>query len=135
MQVGKPSRTAWAAAAHRVAHQILEGGRIFADPLALRILGEAAETVVRGAVPVCLRADSESASQLFSPGAGLSTALIRAPAMRSRTTRPIPGAPDREEWRCTPKGVHPGHGRTRTRRASRQTRSVRLPTSADCPGE
>ena len=49
MQEGKPSRTAWAAAAHRAAHQILEGGRIFSDPLALRILGEEAESVVREA--------------------------------------------------------------------------------------
>ena len=49
MQLGQPSRTALAAAAHRAAHQILEHGRIFADPLALRILGENAETVVREA--------------------------------------------------------------------------------------
>jgi methyltransferase (TIGR00027 family) len=38
-----------AAAAHRAAHQILEQGRIFADPLALRILGEDAEALVREA--------------------------------------------------------------------------------------
>jgi methyltransferase (TIGR00027 family) len=49
VQLGKPSRTAWAAAAHRAAHQILEQGRIFADPLALRILGEDAETLARKA--------------------------------------------------------------------------------------
>ena len=49
MQLGKPSRTAWAAAAHRAAHQVLEQGRIFADPLALRILGEDSETVARKA--------------------------------------------------------------------------------------
>jgi len=49
MQTGAPSRTAWAAAAHRAAHQVLEGGRIFADPLALRILGQDAEAVVRDA--------------------------------------------------------------------------------------
>jgi methyltransferase (TIGR00027 family) len=49
MQSGEPSRTARAAAAHRAAHQVLEGGRIFADPLALRILGEDAEDVVRDA--------------------------------------------------------------------------------------
>ncbi|HTD25294.1 MAG TPA: SAM-dependent methyltransferase [Terriglobales bacterium] len=49
MQLGKPSRTAWAAAAHRAAHQVLEQGRIFADPLALRILGEDAETIARKA--------------------------------------------------------------------------------------
>jgi methyltransferase (TIGR00027 family) len=49
VQTGKPSRTALAAAAHRAAHQILEQGRIFADPLALRILGEDAEAVARQA--------------------------------------------------------------------------------------
>jgi methyltransferase (TIGR00027 family) len=49
MQLGKASRTAWAAAAHRAAHQILEQGRIFTDPLALRILGQDAETVAREA--------------------------------------------------------------------------------------
>jgi len=40
MQSGKPSRTAWAAAAHRAVHQVAEAGRIFCDPLAVRILGE-----------------------------------------------------------------------------------------------
>jgi methyltransferase (TIGR00027 family) len=49
MQLGKSSHTAWAAAAHRAAHQILEQGRIFADPLALRILGENAATIAREA--------------------------------------------------------------------------------------
>ena len=49
MQLGKASRTAWAAAAYRAAHQILEQGSIFADPLALRILGQDAETVAREA--------------------------------------------------------------------------------------
>jgi methyltransferase (TIGR00027 family) len=49
VQIGQPSRTALAAASHRAAHQVLEGGRIFADPLALRILGEEAETVARWA--------------------------------------------------------------------------------------
>jgi len=38
-----------AAATHRAAHQVLEQGRIFADPLALRILGQDAETVAREA--------------------------------------------------------------------------------------
>ena len=42
MQAKEPSRTALAAAFHRAAHQVLEQGRIFADPLALRILGVAA---------------------------------------------------------------------------------------------
>ncbi len=41
----QPSRTAFAAAAHRAAHQVLERGAIFTDPLALTILGDDAETV------------------------------------------------------------------------------------------
>lgn len=39
MEIGRPSRTALAAARHRAAHQMLEGGRIFTDPLALAIVG------------------------------------------------------------------------------------------------
>lgn len=50
MQIGQPSRTALAAATHRAAHQVLEDGRIFTDPLALRILGQDAETVARQAM-------------------------------------------------------------------------------------
>ena len=49
MQSGMPSRTALGAAAHRAAHQILEQGRIFADPLAVRILGEDPENIAREA--------------------------------------------------------------------------------------
>ena len=40
MREGEASRTALGAAGHRAAHQILEDGRIFADPLALAILGD-----------------------------------------------------------------------------------------------
>ena len=50
MQPGQPSRTALGAAAHRALHQLLEHGSIFADPLALRILGADAETLKREAV-------------------------------------------------------------------------------------
>jgi len=49
MQVGQPSQTAVAAAFHRAAHQVLEQGRIFSDPLALRILGEDAQSIARRA--------------------------------------------------------------------------------------
>jgi methyltransferase (TIGR00027 family) len=49
MEAGKPSRTAFGAAAHRAAHQLLEKGDIFSDPLAVRILGEGAETAIRRA--------------------------------------------------------------------------------------
>jgi methyltransferase (TIGR00027 family) len=40
MKHGRASRTALGAAGHRAAHQVLEGGAVFADPLALAILGE-----------------------------------------------------------------------------------------------
>ncbi len=43
MQHGEASRTALGAAGHRAAHQTLEGGFIFTDPLAARILGRDAE--------------------------------------------------------------------------------------------
>jgi len=49
VRTGIPSRTAWSAAEHRAAHQVLEGGRIFSDPLAVRILGQDAETLARDA--------------------------------------------------------------------------------------
>jgi methyltransferase (TIGR00027 family) len=49
MQPGQPSRTALEAATHRAVHQVLERGYIFADPLAMRILGTDAEGVVREA--------------------------------------------------------------------------------------
>jgi methyltransferase (TIGR00027 family) len=49
MQSGQPSRTALAAARHRAAHQLLEHGRIFADPLALRILGQDASVITQEA--------------------------------------------------------------------------------------
>jgi methyltransferase (TIGR00027 family) len=44
-----PSRTAFGAAAHRAAHQVLEKGAVFSDPLALAILGPEADAAVREA--------------------------------------------------------------------------------------
>lgn len=96
----EPSRTAWMAAAHRAAHQVLERGLIFSDPLALRILGQDAETVARDALDhperrgmrafIAARAHlAESAlaaaveqrgvSQLVVLGAGLDTFAYRNP--------------------------------------------------------
>ena len=49
MESGQPSRTAVAAAMYRAAHQVLDRGRIFADPLALRILGMDVEAMARNA--------------------------------------------------------------------------------------
>ena len=39
MEPKQPSRTAWGAARHRAVHQLIEGGKIFRDPFAVRILG------------------------------------------------------------------------------------------------
>ncbi len=46
MKHGEASRTALSAAGMRAAHQALEGGAIFADPLAVRILGRDAEEAI-----------------------------------------------------------------------------------------
>ena len=40
MRAGQPSRTALGAAAYRAVHQTLEGGAIFRDPFAARILDD-----------------------------------------------------------------------------------------------
>jgi methyltransferase (TIGR00027 family) len=45
MRPGQPSHTAFRAAAHRAAHQTVDGGRIFADPLAGVLLGGTDEAV------------------------------------------------------------------------------------------
>jgi methyltransferase (TIGR00027 family) len=42
----EPSRTAFAAAAYRAAHQVVDQGRIFEDPFALPILGLTAEAIL-----------------------------------------------------------------------------------------
>jgi methyltransferase (TIGR00027 family) len=55
MQPGQPSRTALAAATHRAAHQLLENGEIFADPLAVPILGEDPHAIAEEAVVDPLR--------------------------------------------------------------------------------
>ena len=46
MLEGQASRTALGAAGHRAAHQVLEKGFIFRDPLALRILGDDAQAAI-----------------------------------------------------------------------------------------
>lgn len=103
MQIGQPSRTARAAAVHRAVHQVLEKGRIFADPLAVRILGEDAEALARDAelsshrramrVFIAVRtrfaedplttAVAHGVRQLVVLGAGLDTYAYRG-AMRDR---------------------------------------------------
>jgi Leucine carboxyl methyltransferase len=46
MQDGRPSRTAFGAAAYRAAHQVMDRGAIFPDPFALAVLGERGEAAV-----------------------------------------------------------------------------------------
>ena len=46
MQQGQASVTALGAAGHRAAHQVLERGLVFADPLALAILGQDADGAI-----------------------------------------------------------------------------------------
>jgi methyltransferase (TIGR00027 family) len=46
MQTGQASKTAYAAARYRAAHQVLEHGSILSDPLALRILGHEPEELL-----------------------------------------------------------------------------------------
>ena len=45
MEPGQASRTALAAARYRAAHQLLEGGRVFTDPLATVLLGATRESL------------------------------------------------------------------------------------------
>jgi methyltransferase (TIGR00027 family) len=99
MQPGQASRTALGAAGHRAAHQVLERGFIFSDPLALRILGPEAEEAVsearleprkrglrlfiamraRFAEDALAAAIERGATQLVVLGAGLDTYAYRAP--------------------------------------------------------
>src|SRR3954462_12014943 len=44
----QPSRTALGAAGYRAAHQVLEGGKVFSDPLACTILGDGADAIIAG---------------------------------------------------------------------------------------
>lgn len=46
MQNGQPSRTALGAAIQRAAHQTVDGGRIFNDPVARAILGRGADAMI-----------------------------------------------------------------------------------------
>ncbi len=97
MLEGRFSRTAIGAAGHRAAHQTLEGGRIFADPLAMQILGEEGEVALAEAVAnperrmlrlfialrsriaedAALKAIDEGVRQIVVLGAGLDTFACR----------------------------------------------------------
>ncbi len=97
MQHGRASRTAIGAAGHRAAHQVLERGVIFSDPLALTILGQDADEAIalakekperrplrffiamrsRFAEDMARRAMAEGVQQILVLGAGLDTFAYR----------------------------------------------------------
>jgi methyltransferase (TIGR00027 family) len=99
MQTGQPSRTALGAAIHRAAHQTLEGGRIFNDPMARVVLGPEADALIsavsadpaqrqmrvfmaarsRFAEDSLDRAVSRGVRQVVILGAGLDTFSLRNP--------------------------------------------------------
>ena len=96
MREGEPSRTAYAAAAQRAVHQDLEGGRVFRDPLAWRVLeGDRAQVVAEAPARSRLRmfvaarhrfaedalaaAVARGTRQVVVLGAGLDTTAYRWP--------------------------------------------------------
>jgi methyltransferase (TIGR00027 family) len=99
MDSNTPSRTAHLVAAHRAAHQVIDQGAIFMDPLALPILGVDAEQVTRDAAThpggallrlfiairtrvaedALAKAVHSGVSQLVILGAGLETYAYRNP--------------------------------------------------------
>jgi methyltransferase (TIGR00027 family) len=97
VQQGQASVTALGAAGHRAAHQVLERGLVFADPLALRILGRDADDAIalarekperrplrlfiamrsRFAEDSACRAIEKGVRQILVMGAGLDTFAYR----------------------------------------------------------
>jgi methyltransferase (TIGR00027 family) len=119
MQVGEPSITARGAAAFRAAHQRLEGGRVFSDPLALPILGPDADNpalavafepereAVRLAVAARARFAEDAVTaavgrgvrQVVVLGAGLDTYGCRAPQQGARLRVFEVDHPATQEWK------------------------------------
>jgi methyltransferase (TIGR00027 family) len=99
MRAQEPSATARGAAAHRAAHQVLEGGSVFADPLADALLEETKEDIAaaarekpalepmrlflaartRFAEDALARAYERGTRQAVVLGAGLDTFALRNP--------------------------------------------------------
>jgi methyltransferase (TIGR00027 family) len=113
MEQGQPSRTAYSAARYRAAHQILEHGRIFTDPLAVRILGldedELLADAERRPMRVFIAARTRLAEdalgaavergvdQLVVLGAGLDTFAYRNPYPKLRVLEV--DHPDTQGWK------------------------------------
>jgi methyltransferase (TIGR00027 family) len=113
MEKGQPSRTAYSAARYRAAHQILEQGAIFADPLAVTILGEPEEALLadapRRAMRVFIAARTRFAEDALAAavaggvrrlvvlGAGLDTFAYRNPYPDLAVVEV--DHPDTQEWK------------------------------------
>jgi len=114
METGQPSRTAYAAARHRAAHQVHEGGSIFDDPLAGRILGATAEALQADASRRGMRlfiaartrvaedalaaaVEAGRVQQLVVLGAGLDTYAYRSPFPQLRIVEV--DHPDTQAWK------------------------------------
>jgi methyltransferase (TIGR00027 family) len=113
MEKGQPSRTAFSAARYRAAHQILENGRIFTDPLAVRILGLGEHELLadaprrpmrvfiaartRFAEDALAAAVNRGVEQLVVLGAGLDTFAYRNPYPKLRVVEV--DHPDTQGWK------------------------------------
>jgi methyltransferase (TIGR00027 family) len=121
MEEGRPSTTAQGAAMHRAAHQLLDVPKILDDPLALRIIGANAESMLRSNLGwfqkrhflrafIVLRsryAEDELACaiqrgvrQYVILGAGLDTFAYRNPYSGSRLRVFEVDHPSTQSWKC-----------------------------------
>ncbi|SDT71565.1 class I SAM-dependent methyltransferase [Actinoplanes derwentensis] len=113
MRQGSPSRTAWSAARYRAAHQLLEGGSIFKDDLAVRLSGEPEAALLadeprrgmrlfiaarhRFAEDALAAAVSRGVRQVVVLGAGLDTFAYRNPYPNLSVVEV--DHPDTQEWK------------------------------------
>jgi len=121
MDEGRPSATAWGAAMYRAAHQILDDPRILDDPIALRIIGANAESVLRSnpgrfqknrflrafivlrsryAEDELAQAIKRGVRQYVILGAGLDTFPYRNPYSESRLHVYEVDHPATQSWKC-----------------------------------
>ena len=130
MQDGQFSLTALGAAGHRAAHQALEGGRVFADSLARRILGDDAEAAIasadenpgrrglrlfiavrsRFAEDAARRAIGRGVRQIVVLGAGLDTFAYRVEAAEGLRVYEVdhPATQAEKRRRLAAVGIAPG---------------------------
>ncbi|BBH65943.1 S-adenosyl-L-methionine-dependent methyltransferase [Actinoplanes sp. OR16] len=113
MEKGRPSKTAWSAARYRAAHQVIETGSIFRDPLAVQILNEPQADLLADAPRSGMRlfiaartrfaedaiaaAVGRGVRELVILGAGLDTFAYRNPHPNLRVTEV--DHPDTQEWK------------------------------------